>query len=365
MKKVLYLSNIPSPYRVDFFNELGKFYELTVVFEAKSADGQGITFDWNYEADTNFKCIFLSKGDIDEKKVNPLIFKYIKRNAYDYIIVTSYAYYTEMAALLLLKFLGIPYYMEVDGGLIREEPLFKKLYKRFLIKGAKGYFSPSLFTDKYLMHYGVKQSRIHRYPFTSLQDNNILLGRPTLEEKSALRDKLGITSAHVVLGVGQFIPRKGFDLLVRAAKTFTKDTAVYIVGGKVTQEYQDIINQEKVNNIHFFEFMSRRELAEYYMAADVFVLPTREDVWGLVINEAMAYGLPVITTDMCVAGVELVSNGENGYIISSDSVNEIVNATNMILDSEDLCMTMGQRSLEIIRQYTIEKMVDAHVKVLG
>ena len=54
------------------------------------------------------------------------------------------------------------------------------------------------------------------------------------------------------------------------------------------------------------------------MASDLFVLPTREDIWGLVINEAMSFGLPIITTRKCIAGTELITDGENGYLLEAD-----------------------------------------------
>lgn len=56
------------------------------------------------------------------------------------------------------------------------------------------------------------------------------------------------------------------------------------------------------------------------MAADIFVHPTREDIWGLVVNEAMAKGLPVITTDRCVAGLELIKNESVGRIVPVENI---------------------------------------------
>ena len=70
--------------------------------------------------------------------------------------------------------------------------------------------------------------------------------------------------------------------------------------------------------MHFIAFQEKEMLEKYYIAADVFILLTRGDVWGLSINEAMANALPVITTDRCIAGIELVEqNGNtNDYKIS-------------------------------------------------
>lgn len=77
LKKVLFITNIPAPYRIDFYEILGKYYDLTVLFEAKRAPG--ITFNWKEDGIKNFKAIFLKEGEIEEKKVNWDIFKYLKK----------------------------------------------------------------------------------------------------------------------------------------------------------------------------------------------------------------------------------------------------------------------------------------------
>lgn len=87
MKKVLFVTNIPSPYRVDFYNQLGKFVELTVIFEATGA--QDIRFDYR-ETFKNFTAIFLSEGNIDEKKLNSAIFQYLIPEKYDYIFLINF-----------------------------------------------------------------------------------------------------------------------------------------------------------------------------------------------------------------------------------------------------------------------------------
>lgn len=80
MKDVLFITNIPAPYRIDFYNELGKYVNLTVLFEAKGASDQGIQFNWNYDAISNFKAVFLSNGDIREKKIDWKIIDFLKKN---------------------------------------------------------------------------------------------------------------------------------------------------------------------------------------------------------------------------------------------------------------------------------------------
>lgn len=360
--KILIISNIPSPYRIDFFNELGKYVDLTVVFEAKSA--RGITFNWNIEEIQNFKAVFLKDGVINEKKIDWTILKYIKKNYYDHIIVTSYAYFTEMTALLALKALRIPYFLEVDGGLIRQENKLKKNFKKFLVSNAKGYFSPSNSSDDYLVYYGAKRNLIHRYPFTSLNKKDILDQLVLEEEKAILKKELGISKKKVVLAVGQFIHRKGFDVLIKASKGIDQDIGIYFVGGEPTDEYIELRNKYKSNHVYFEGFKSKEELSKYFKVADLFVLPTREDVWGLVINEAMAFGLPIITTDKCTAGLELIKNWKNGFIVESEDTDAIANRVKTILSDDKLKYKMGHYNLQTIKQYTIERMTEQHLDIL-
>ena len=101
------------------------------------------------------------------------------------------------------------------------------------------------------------------------------------------------------------------------------------------------------------------------MSADVFVLPTREDIWGLVIEEAMACGLPIISTEQCAAALELVKNGRNGYIIPVENVERLTESILSILSNKERIEAWGMDSIKRIQLYTIEEMVKRHLTVLG
>lgn len=365
MKKVLFITNIPAPYRIDFYNELGKYVDLTVLFEAKGASDQGIRFNWNLDRIEHFKPIFLSDGDIKERKVDWSIFKYLGRKKYDEIVVTNYSYFTEMVALLYLKIMHIPYYMETDGGIIRKENRLKRIYKRILVSGAKGYFSPSEQSDNYLEYYGADRRRVYRYPFTSLYKKNILPNAITRNDKISIRSELNMVGEHIVLGVGQMIYRKGWDVLISAASMTTSDIHYYIAGGQPPQEYFELMEKSNIQDrIHFIPFVTADVLKQYYMAADIFVLPTREDIWGLVINEALAYSLPVITTSNCVAGLELIKNGVNGRIVDVGDIEMLAESINELVHSSSY-NEMAEMAVQSIKSHTIEEMAEIHEKIFN
>lgn len=361
MKKILFITNIPAPYRIDFFNELGKLCKLTVVFEARRA--AGVRFNWNEEGAAHFTAVFLSDGDIQENRVDRRILPYIRRGEYDRIVATSYGYYTETAALLKMRLTGVPYAIEIDGGVVRpgENPV-KRLLKRFLIRGAERLYSSGAASDRVFLHYGASGDRIFRYPFTSLMDADLLSLPLSPEEKRAAKAALGITGEKLVLSVGQFIHRKGYDLLLSAAGSLQTGTELVIIGGTPTEEYRRIVAEQGLTNVRFLPFLEKEPLRRWLLAADVFVLPTREDMWGLVVNEAMACALPVVTTDRCNAGVELVENGINGYITPIEDGAAQVDRVNAILRDDGLRTRMGEASLKKIRGYTIEQMAREHMR---
>lgn len=363
--KVLFITNIPSPYRVDFFNELGKMCELTVVFEKASSDERNE--EWKQYKFANFKGIILNGKSVSVDKAFSLkIIRYVKDKSFDHIICANCLTPTGMLAVMYMKYKYIVYWLESDGAFAKTGKGFKEHIKKYLITGAKGYFSTSEEHDRYYLQYGARKEQIYRYPFTSIKEADLL--PPFLDEnekKSYLHEGLDVCEEKMVLAVGQFIYRKGFDLLLKAAQYLPDDIGIYIVGGEPSNEFIELKKQFDLNNVHFVGFKTKRELKKYYMAADLFVHPTREDIWGLVINEAMACGLPVITTNKCTAGLELVKNGENGYIIPINDSETLGKRICTILNDVELQSKMGKNSLLKIREYTIEQMAKRHMEILG
>lgn len=360
---MLFLTNVPSPYRVDFFNELGKQCDLTVLFEKTTSDERDNSWR-NYKFE-NFKGIFLKGFSLNaDTALSFEVIKYVKDRKFDKIICTNVASPTGMIAIQYMKQHKIPYFIEGDGGFAKSGYGFKEHIKKHFIGGAKGYFSTSAVHDDYYVTYGAPKEKIYRYPFTSLKSNDIAKTVISEEEKIKIRNELKIKEKQIVLAVGQFIHRKGFDVLLNAVEKLPKNIGFYFVGGKPTEEYLKIRNEKNLTNIHFVGFKNKSELKKYYMAADLFVHPTREDIWGLVINEAMAHGLPIITTNRCIAGLELVEDNVNGFVIDVDNVDMLSARIVEILMHKDI-KELGENSLSKISEYTIEKMAEKHIDILN
>lgn len=361
--KIIFYTNIPSPYRVAFFNELGKYCELTVLFEMdRSMERDDSWREYKFD---NFRGIIL-KGirTKTDSAFCPGIIRYLKKNRYDHIVITQLSSITAIWAVMYLCLKGIRYCYEGDGGFTGNVEGIKAKIKRFIIGNAAYCFSTSQVFDEYCIAYGAEKEKIYRYPFTSVCERDILPQPLTDEEKAEYKKSLGIKERRAILSVGQFIPRKGFDLLIEMSRFLSPDVGIYIVGGEATPEYLEMKEKWDLKRVHFLNFMRKEQLANYYKAADLCVFPTREDIWGLVVNEALANGLPVVSTDRCVAAMEMIVPGENGYIIPVGDIAKMQKAVEAILNSKELQEKMKRQALETMRKnYTIENMAREHIKV--
>ena len=362
MVKTLFITNYPAPYRVEFFNQLGNRVDLTVVFMSTPEQQTHRSRDWFNTDYSGFKPVFLQK----QMKIGPkIIYKDIIdviKNGFDHIIFGGYSTPTFMYAINYLIDKKIPFIMEADGGLVQQDSFAKKAIKKHFLGAADMWLSSGKATTDYFLAYGARKNRIVEYPFSSMNAKDMEEASSSDgRSKADIREELGITEKNVVITVGQFIPRKGIDVLVRSSGSFPADTGVYIIGAEPDEGYIKLAD-EHGKNVHYIGFKPKDKIKEYYRCADVFVMPTREDVWGLVVCEALSFGLPVISSDRCGAGLSLITEGENDYIVPVNDENAIAEKVAYILDGE--LDSYRESALQSVKDRTIEAMVEAHLKVL-
>lgn len=363
--KILFMTNVPTPYRSAFFNELGNWCELTVCFEGRYSTERHK--DWVGEKASTYREIYLHSIRTGTDRFLAFGIKKLLSEAWDRIIVGCYSTPTARMAIDYMKYHGISFFIEADGGFIKEEPRWKYHIKKHYISAAKGWFSSSFATTDYLVHYGAIKEKCIPFHLTSVNKEDIAEANRLHEMgKDKLRQKLHMGEKRIVLSVGRFSYKKGygkgFDYLIDCAEKLDKDTGIYIVGDEPTKEFLKITKDRHITNLHFVGFKEKTELYKYYAAADVFVLMSRGDVWGMVIGEAMMFGLPVIASDKCLAAKTLVTDGENGFVISLDSVDLLPEKVKLLLDNEELRCQFGKVGKCKMEAYTIENMAIDHLK---
>ena len=169
MKRVLFLTNYPSPYRVHFFDELGKYMDVTVLFSDRAEEKTHRDAAWFVAGEGRFHKVQLTKR-IAGKGSQTLcadVIPWLKQD-FDAIVICGYSSPTAMLAMGYLRRKKIPFYMEVDGGLVRQDSKLKYRYKKLLVSSADFWISSGTHTTDYLVHYGANRQKTFLYPFTSL-----------------------------------------------------------------------------------------------------------------------------------------------------------------------------------------------------
>jgi len=165
------------------------------------------------------------------------------------------------------------------------------------------------------------------------------------------------TSAPVFLFVGGLIPRKGLNFLLQACSQLQqqgyRDYTLLIVGdGEQRGDLETFTNNHGLDGqVRWVGKVPYQELGPYFHCADVLVLPTLEDTWGMVVLEAMAVGKAVLVSQYAGA-CELVTDGENGYRFDPYHPQQLASLMANFIQNRELAAMMGNKSQQVMAQYT-------------
>ncbi len=365
--RVLFLTNIPSPNRVAFFNELGKQCDLTVTFELLSSSERDK--NWVGEKIDYFKPIFLNgiQTAVDAAFC-PGILKCIKKG-WDYIIVGTYNTPTSMLATQYMMLKKIPYWLEADGGFIKKDNKVKYLLKKHFISNASRWLSTSEMTTKYLCHYGAKKEKCFVFPFTSLRENEIIKnGMPMDVDKKMAKEELGIKDDFAIIIIGEYLNNKiyeqDFGMFESLAERKRERIGIYILGGESTEEIKKEVFKGDFRNVHYIVCESKEEVDQYFIAGDVFVFNSRSDLLKGCIIEAMAAALPIVTTNKSLSGNDWVDEGINGHIIGDDEPELVIKYIDEFINNSEKRKQYSLESYKKMINTSLENISDEYLSVM-
>ncbi|MDY6431180.1 MAG: glycosyltransferase family 4 protein [Bacilli bacterium] len=356
---VLWIFNHPAPYKVKFFNELGKKCNLQVIFER---DREGDRNDIFYsEKPYNFKshiCKSLKLGKVNNYTSDPV--KFLKKNKYDLVVINGWYTLGERKVISYCKRHKIEYIFAINGGIVpKKELAIKRKIKTKYISGASLYLSPDLSSNKYLCHYGADEEKIRIFPYSNINERVILKNPLTKEEKQRLRKKYDLEGDEIFVTCGQFIERKNFLKLIEIWAQVPPNLSLYIIGeGPLKQQYLDKIKSLELKNVHILPFQESAKLFSIFSACDKFIFISKEDIYGQVVIEALSQGLPVIGSNNANALVKTITHNLNGVIVNINSDESILEGIKKKLPEEasEIC-------LEEARKNTIENSSAFHIEL--
>lgn len=347
MKKVLYLSNIQVPYRVRFFNELAKYCDLTVLYERQESKNRDKA--WSTDGEKHYGTVCLKGVPIGNE--NAFSFGILKHiiGKYDAVILGCYNSPVQAMAIMVMRLLRIPYCLNVDGEVFLEGKSVKTLLKKWMLSGAAKYLAAGERSAASLEQVCGK-APVMPYYFSSLSQTE-------LENNSA--DTAARTDT--VLVVGQFFDYKGMDVALEAAKRDPSISYKFVGMGKRTELFRETFRTDEIPNVEIIPFLQKKELEQEYRSCSMLVLPSRQECWGLVINEAASFGVPIVSTWGSGAAAEFIGSRYPQYLAQPGDPEDLLKCIQLLRISRD-----NQEYSDYLKsksqQYSIEKSVQVHLQ---
>ncbi len=173
---------------------------------------------------------------------------------------------------------------------------------------------------------------------------------PSIKAGSA-RGKYKLPDSNVIISTGRFVVYKGFEYLIKAMK-YVKDGTLILVGNGQQEKYlKTLVEEQNIENVKFIGSIPYAELPQLYRDGDIYVQPavTRGDAFPISILEAMACGLPVISSDL--SGIHMMVTQECGFKVKPKDINGLADAINIILADSSLREKMGQAARRNAEKY--------------
>lgn len=360
MKRALFITNIPSPYRVDFFSFLQKNYpqyEFHVLFSGAGMENR----KWSVELRglSNYtilksKTIIIRKRFDDRYVFVPVgVERALAEIKPDAVFAMEYNP-TILRAVHWCRRKKIPFVSWTDGTLHSERHIgrVQRFARAYVIKRAAAFVASSTASREAQIAYGADEKKC-------------FLSYLTVDIHKYLREKSDY-GGRQLLYVGSLIQRKGLDLLLPALEKTPEDIRLVIVGEG--QEKEALTEQAAKlgisDRIEFRGYVEGEALRELYNASDIFVLPTREDCFGLVILEAMCASLPVVSSKYADGAADLIEEDGNGKIVDPEDTDAFAGVMEELFSDEERLARMGKRSYEKAQEFAFDRVAEGCVEAL-
>lgn len=374
--RILLINNVPAPNFKPLFEELGKEpgWDLTVCYVSAWHHNLG----WMEEKEEPQS----AHGTIILDQLMPRLTKILGsrpaaalalveilwRERPDYLICYGYTLLPQITAIAWSILTGTPFAVSGDANIYCDKARgLKRFCKRWwlslLTERAAALLAVGTSNRMFWEAYGALPERIFETPFAVDNDFYARTIERRKAEAMALQVKLGLAEKVVFIFVGRLIKRKNVDLIIRALARLRDARVALVIAGK-GKEFAALKALARGDpRVIFTGPVAPGRLPLYYAVADVIVLPASDEPWGLVINEAMASGLAVISHRHCGATLDLVRS-DNGAALESFSIGELAQAMKLLATDSELRRSMQAKSREKIGSRTIAATAQAIIQAV-
>lgn len=368
--KIAVITSIKAPYRTLQLEEICKNgnVNMTVYYTKSGKEDR----EWETKSSNIFKEIYLKRIKFFDKigEFNVGIKNIVKDN--DIIVLGGYEKPTYILLSLLCRLYKKKYIIIFDGTtcnrLNEKENSIKWVLKNLVIKHSFAIWGNGTVSRKYF-------NKIFNYPNDKIYNQYLTINVANVESigenkyniREELRNKYGIGKHEKILHYsGRLIEVKNIKSIIEAlSQVKDKNITLFITGdGILRNKLEKLANDLGVKLIITGFIDNQQELFKHYYLSDVFILASTYEPWGLVVNEAMAAGLPVLVSSICGCSLDLVKEGKNGYCINPLDIDDIANKIELLFNDKEL-KEKGINSREIINEYTFENSAKMFFKILN
>jgi glycosyltransferase involved in cell wall biosynthesis len=373
--RVGYIAGEPNPSRAPHLDRIAARgdIDLTVVYAAATVHRRSWTLEYDHEPIIlRGPRIPLSRVLHHDYPLTPQIWPLLSRKRFDVLVIGGWSLLATQLAIAWARLHHVPYLLISENHLREARPMWvralKSLVLRHLVPQASGHLVTGTLAAEHARHYGAHPGTITVFPNTIDVPEYQAAAKRLRRRRAAIRQDLGIADeAVVVTQVGRLIPVKGTDQALeavgRAGRLTERPLHLLLVGeGELRRELERRAADLGVT-VTFAGFRQGEPLLECYAATDVFALLSRRETWGIVVNEAAAFGLPLVLTSAVGAGADLLRPGENGEVVEVGDLEGQARALARLATDEELRARYGRRSLELVGPWgyepSVERFVDA------
>ena len=309
--------------------------------------------------------------------VNPSLTRHLAEFRPDVLVVYGHSYHSQYQAMRWAARQQVPYFLRCDrnpynlvfrrdGGPVKMARAKERVIRYFTIRAA-GVLTIGTANDRYWEHFGVCPQRRFLAPFAV---DNEWFGTVAEQHRPCRREirrNQGLPTGRLLLFAGRLAPEKNLDALLRALRACERSQlSLLILGsGPLQPSLRREAQQLGLDNVFFRAFESQEEVAKLYAVVDGLVLPSLSEGWGLVVNEAMATGLPVLVSRRCGCAIDLVREGKNGYLFDPADGESIIEAIKLFARLTDAEVgAFGDTSRRIVAEWNYQQAVDGFQRAL-
>ena len=384
IKRLAIVTTHPIQYNAPLFTMLAERQRIAVkvfytwgedVLQNKYDPGFNKAIEWDIPLLKGYEYMFpdniaLNKGSHHYKGIdNPGLISEIQKWNADAILVYGWSFKSHLK--VMRYFHGkIPVLFRGDSVALQRMPGLKRLLRLCVLKWVYRYVDFALYVGTnnkhYFKAYGLKENQVIFAPH-AIDNERFRAGSSNihLKEMDLWKQLPGISTAGMIfLYAGKIDENKNVHLLAAAFTMLNKQDVHLIIAGDGLNKMQLQKKYEDNINIHFLPFQNQSQMPLLYGLADVFVLPSLSETWGLVINEAMACAKAVLVSSGCGAAVDLVKSGDNGYIFKSNNLVDLHNKLLSLVCDTEKVKEMGVRSGILIKKWNYHTTCEAIERLL-